>query len=152
MTLVHGKKLRVIKTGRTEKAINDAVREGFWPLVKKVERSPDIGATYAVVQNRNTGEINVVGDCRTFLEPGFDVVIEWTMHYPYNFPEPCAAYLLPKDIEVGERVVLEDVIEDLVGSTWQGNTYRLECCVAVWNGKEFDLEYDPARYPMAVLG
>lgn len=153
MTFARGAKYRVIKTGRTEEAINDAVGEGFWPLVKKVERSPDICTKYAVLQNRNTGKIKVVGDYRCFGEPEFDVVIEWTMYYPYNFPEPYAAYLLPKDIEVWERVVLEDVIEDLIGHTWnQGSCYRLESCLAVWNGTDFDLEYDPVKSPRHVVG
>jgi hypothetical protein len=153
MTFIHAKAYRVIKTARTEKSINDAVREGFWPLVKKVERSPVIQTKFAVYQNRNTGEIEVVGDYRCRREPEFDVVIDWTKYYPYSFPGPYAAYLIPKDVEVGERVLLEDVIEDLIGSRWnQGSCYRLKTCFAVWNGNDFDLEYDPESSPRHFIG
>ncbi|MGB8853224.1 MAG: hypothetical protein WCC69_06635 [Pirellulales bacterium] len=40
--------LRVIKTARTSETINEAARAGFFPLVKPVSPSPEIGSKYAV--------------------------------------------------------------------------------------------------------
>ncbi len=51
-------------------------------------------------------------------------------------------YLVPVDIKVGERVVLEDLIEDYIGSYINDIPYRLKQCEAVWNGKDFDIDYD----------
>ena len=56
--------LRVIKTARDEESINEAARNGFFPLVKKVIPSPEIRSKYSVLQNRKTGEIKVIGDYR----------------------------------------------------------------------------------------
>jgi hypothetical protein len=162
--------LRTIKTARTEKAINEAAEQGFRPLVKPVVPSPDIKSKYAVIQNKETGKITVVHDYRQadipLIEPitpellgrntgdvDSNVVISWTYFYPYNFKSPFAAYLVPPDLQVGETVMLEDLIEDIVGSTWnQGDTYRLKSCKAVWDGKEFILQHNPDKAIRTIVG
>lgn len=146
--------LRVIKTARDEASINDAARRGFRPLVKPVEPSSLIRSKYAVIQNRVTGAIQVIGDYRCLGTAGDEeVVIDFTFYYPHLFPSPFAAYLIPRDLQVGERVYLEDLIEDVVGGSWnQGDTYRLASCVAVWNGKDFELEFDPERDQDVMIG
>lgn len=135
--------LRVIKTARTSETINEAARAGFFPLVKPVSPSPEIRSKYAVIQNRKTGEIKVIGDYRASgCMEDEEFVIDFTLYYPHSFPSPFAAYLVPPDIKVGERVFLEDLIEDVVGSAWnQGDTYRLKSCIAAWDGKDFTLEH-----------
>ena len=142
--------LRVIQTARTEKDINLAARNGFFPLVKKVSPSAEICSKYAVFQNPESGEISVVGDFRAC---GFDApVIDFTFYYPHNFPSPFAAYLIPLDLEVGEQVILEDLIEDLVGNRWnQGDVYRLRSCKAEWNGKDFIIHHDESNN-VSVMG
>jgi hypothetical protein len=56
-------------------------------------------------------------------------------------------------LKIGERVLLEDLIEDLVGIEWnQGDTYRLERCEAIWNGSDFELQYDPDTSRHVVIG
>jgi len=139
------RELRIIKTGRSESAINKAAKKGFFPLIKKVEPSEEIRSKYAVLQNNKTGQIEVIGDLRDELDHGeYKQIIAFTDYYPYHFKSPFAAYLIPKDINVGERVYLEDLIEDYIGTSWnQGDTYRLEGCEAIWNGKEFEIQYDP---------
>jgi len=43
-------------------------------------------------------------------------------------------------LKVGEKVFIEDLIEDILGSTWnQGDCYRLASSEAVWNGKTFQV-------------
>jgi hypothetical protein len=178
-------KLRIIKTARSEQAINEAVEQGYWPLVKPVIPSPDIKVKFAVKQNRTTGRVTVVHDFRdsdidsplkpvndfvkpaqqdleeplsdfpqlNFIDPNMQhvTVIGWTYYYPYHFDNPFAAYLIPSGLLVGEVVMLEDLIEDLVGNEWnQGDTYRLASCEAAWDGKEFILRYDPDVRAMVV--
>ncbi len=141
-------RLRVIKTARDEKSINQAVAEGFFPLLKQVVPSSKIRSKYAVLQNPETGAIQVTGDLRARnREPGYETVIDFTFFYPHSFPSPFAAYLIPSDLKVSERVFLEDLIEDLVGSSWnQGDSYRLQSCQAIWNGKDFDIQHKPIQY------
>ena len=140
--------LRVIKTARDKDSINKAAKSGLKPLVKKVEPSDKIRSKYSVVQNKKTGEIEIVGDFRGGFYSDdnneFETVIDWTFYYPHSFKSPFAAYLIPKDIEIGERVFIEDLIEDYIGASWnQGDTYRLESCGAIWNGTDLEIQYNP---------
>lgn len=172
---------RIIKTARNEQAINEAVEQGYWPLVKPVISSPDIKVKFAVSQNKTTGKITVANDYRdpimfrpvepvgemsqqkqeklgssilSFLK-GKDpaprvneeaTAIDWTYYYPYHFESPFAAYLVPKDLQIGETVFLEDLIEDVIGGSWnQGDKRRLTSCKAVWDGKEFVLQHYPSE-------
>jgi hypothetical protein len=142
------KGLRVIKTARDKESINKATKTGFTPLIKKVEPSEKIRSKYSVVQNKKTGEIEIVVDYREGRPSGenseFETVIDWTFYYPHNFTSPFAAYLIPKDIKIGERVLIEDLIEDYIGASWtQGDTYRLTSCEALWNGSDLEIQYDP---------
>lgn len=162
------KELRVIKTARNEKAINKAVEQGYWPLVKPVIPSPDIKVKFAVKQDKTTGKIKVVHDYRLAdipiikplkprssevekIDPDPEVAIGWTYYYPYQFENPYAAYLVPSDLKVGESVFLEDLIEDIESGKWnQGDTYRLQSCEAMWDGKEFVLSLP--KFEQVILG
>jgi hypothetical protein len=152
--------LRIIKTARDIETINEAARNGYRPLIKKVVPSKKIRSKYSVIQNKYTGEIRVSTDFRRGFPKLISLftsdsdefvsdeitVIDWTYYYPYNHKCPFAAYLIPKDIVKGERVFLEDLIEDYVGAKWnQGDTFRLESCEAVWNGRDFEIMYDPKK-------
>jgi hypothetical protein len=147
--------LRVIKTARDEESINEAARNGFKPLMKKIIPSDEIRSKYAVFQHKETGEIEVIGDYRGGLRNHNDYakVIDWTFYYPYSFTSPFAAYLIPQDIQVGERIFLEDLIEDYVGLAWnQGNASRLKSCDAIWNGSDLEIQYDPTIHRRQVVG
>lgn len=124
------------------------------PLVKPVTPSSEIRNKFCVMQNRVTGEIAVSGDYRSaWSSDSWSTVIDFTYYYPYSFPSPFAAYLVPRDLAVGEHVFLEDLIEDVVGRRWnQGDTYRLQACVAIWNGSDFELCYDTDTDAQYVLG
>jgi hypothetical protein len=130
----------VIKTARSEEAINLAAKQGFYPLVKRVVQSDDIKSKFAIVQHEKSGEIKVLGDYRDTDYEGYKLVIDFTWYYPYHFKSPFAAYLIPKDLKKGERVFLEDLIEDYVSWCWnQGDVHRLESSEAIWNGKDFEI-------------
>jgi len=137
--------LPVIKTARDLEAINTAVSEGFIPIIRKVERSAEINSKYALVRNTRTGAFEMIGDYRAELDDMTDreKVIDWTSYYPYHFEYPFAAYLVPSDLSAGTRVLLEDLIEDLIGATWnQGDVYRLSSCEAIWDGQDIVIQYD----------
>ena len=149
--------LIVIKTARNKESINEAAKAGYKLIIKKVEPSSQIRSKYSVVQNINTGEIEVLGDLRVRLDydndPNFETIIDWTLYYPYNFESPFAAYLIPPDLEKGESVLVEDLIEDIVGSVWnQGDAYRLESCEAIWNGEDLIIQNNPEQGPWVMKG
>lgn len=149
------KNLRVIKTARTEKEINDAVKEGYFPLLKKVERDEKIYSRLSVYQNRVTGEIVTFSDLRFLYRneeklKDYDEIFSFH-YYPYNFPNPYAAYLIPKDIAEGEKVYLDDVIEDFIGSSHWG-AYRLDKHEAVWNGKDIEVSFNEETDTLHFIG
>ena len=133
--------LRRIATARTKEQLREAVGTGLRPLVLPVVPNPELRTKFSVIQNRRTGEVVSLGDYRAGPHgPDWEVVIPWNFRYPYSWPLPYAAYLIPPDLAVGEEVVLADLIEDVVGAAWnQGDRYRLESCRARWTGTGFEL-------------
>jgi hypothetical protein len=54
-------------------------------------------------------------------------VVPFTDYYPYYREKPIAAYLIPRQLADGSKLLIEDPIEDVVGATWnQGNAYRAD--------------------------
>lgn len=147
--------LRVIHTGRDIESINKAAKNGYWPLIKKIEPSDAIQSKYAVLQHKRTGRIYEISDFRSshYDVNHYELVIDFTFYYPYQFLLPYAAYLIPNDLKKGERIFLKDLIEDYIGATWnQGDTYRLESCEAIWNGKDFEIQYNPTLNRQDFIG
>jgi hypothetical protein len=139
--------LRVIQTARTKEAINQAAKAGFWPLVKPVIPSAKIKRKFSVRQNKESGEIEVISDFRagSIRADGskLETVIGFKFYYPHHFESPYAAYLIPPDLQAGEKVFLEDLIEDLVGGKWnQGDTFRLRACEAIWDGSDLIIQFE----------
>lgn len=146
--------LRIIKTARDQFNINNAAKTGLKPLIKKVEPSDKIRSKFSVIQHEISGEIKIISDFRadTFSDD-YKKVIDWTSYYPHSFKSPFAAYLIPKDIKIGERVFIEDLIEDYVGASWnQGDTYRLDSCEAIWNGTDLEIQYNHKAHRSDFVG
>lgn len=149
--------LRVIETARNVEAINKAIKEGFTALIRKVTPSPDIIVKYAILQHKETKEIKDITDIRDIAYYNktdmYELIVDWAYYYPYHFTNPYAAYLIPKDIQVGERVFLRDLIEDYVGSFWnQSDKYRLKSCEAIWNVTDVEIQYDQKKDVSIFMG
>jgi hypothetical protein len=134
------KGLRVIKTARTLEAINQRVRDGYLPLIQKVSPGSRIKVSILLKRDKETGNYKVEHNgwgrsisIKRQCSPG-ERVYEY---YPYTFPSPFAAYLVPQDIELGEKVVLEDLIEDCMGRRYKSDQYRREDAEATWDGEKF---------------
>jgi len=135
--------LRMIKTLRGKEEIEDAINSGQKVLKQKVEPLENIRVTDLHIKDKKTGEI-IIEPYSFHALPDDDSkykIVKEVTYYPYRFP-PTAAYLLPDDIEVGERVILEDLIEDIVGASHSCGTYRLDSVEAVWNGEKFEVDCD----------
>lgn len=145
--------LRHIKTARSVEEMNDAAKRGFRPILRQVVQNPEIRARFQVIQNHSTGEVRHLGDYRSRFDAAeWGVVIPWTDYYPYSWKVPFAAYLIPADIAAGDVVMLDDVIEDVIGLRWnQGSNFRLESCKARWTGSDLELIL-PDEGPRQVIG
>lgn len=145
--------MRIIKTARDLQAMNEAARSGLKPLLVKVTPSKEIHSKLFVFQNINTGEIKEIKDFRDMPPEGFVPALSFGAYYPYKFPAPYAAYLLPQDLEKNEWVFIEDLIEDMVGAKWnQGDVYRLDSVEAKWNGEYFETDYTPETNSHTYIG
>lgn len=124
--------LPVIKTVRSIEDINRAVGLGYWPDVRLVEYDTyELRSKFAIGQDRETGKIDVSGDYRSGFNPDVSNESKWVeiipfhSYYQYYQENPIAAYLIPRDMQDGTRVLVEDPIEDIVGWRWnQGNSQR----------------------------
>jgi hypothetical protein len=128
---------------------------GYFPLIKPVFPSDEIRRKIKIVQNKKTGIISLLRDYRANLAEGgeHNTVMDWTYYYPYNFRSPFAAYLIPKDLKIGERVFIKDLIQDFPGLSWnQGDTFRLKSCEAKWNGEDLIIDFDPDVSTTRVVG
>jgi hypothetical protein len=132
----------VIQTARTEEEINEGIARGYRPLIRDVIPSDEIKVVYALERDPKTGEYTLLKDASVQQDPKREMerVLDGECYYPYQFPMPFAAYLIPMDIEEGERVMLEDIIEDIPAERCGESTYRLECAEAVWNGSDFEID------------
>ena len=138
--------LRIIRTARSKWAINIAIKRGFVPIIKKVEPSKKIHSKFAVIRNKISGKIDVIRDFRESGRQDCEIVLDWTSYYPHYFISPFAAYLIPNDIQIGERVYIDDLIEDVVGGSWnQGDTFRLTSSEAVWDGTGLLIEFEKPK-------
>ena len=133
------KALRTIQTLRTKKEIKDAIRSGKNVLKQKVKPSKKIRVTYALIFDRKRWRFETTPYTYDALETEGRILTTFR-RYPYTFPSKVAAYLLPNDLEVGERVILEDLIEDIVGASHSEGTYRLDSTEAIWNGEKFEVD------------
>jgi hypothetical protein len=148
--------LRIIETARNKDSINEAAKNGFRLIIKKVEASSLIRSKYSVVQHKKTREIEVIKEFQDRLDfdanPDYKTIIDWTFYYPYNFESPYAAYLIPPDVKKGQRVMVEDVIEDIVEYiSAEGIGHRLQKCEAIWNGKDLILQLEKDDYRDVVI-
>ena len=136
--------LRVIRTIRGETTINAAKEMGLKLIELRAEVSDEFKVKYKKVKDKLTGKIVTLGDFREdhyFRKSRYKTIVDWTSRNPSKFFSPYAAYIVPKDLKSGERVLINDVITNHVSGRWnQGDVYRLSKSEAIWTGRYFDID------------
>lgn len=120
----------VIKTARTINDINRAASMGYMVDIRRVlHDTKKLYSIMSVGQDPETGRIEASGDlryafgnsdCSRLGNSRYKEVFPFFHYYPYFQPDPIAAYLIPNDTPDGTQVMIEDPIEDFVGSTHHG--------------------------------
>lgn len=148
-----------IRTVRNIQDIQRALQMGFWPDVRPVVYDTEkISSKLAVTQNTKTGEVRMhtAYDCRVgvLCESNDDFIIEPTSYYQYQQQSPIAAYLIPNDVLDGQLIYITDPIEDIVGSTYQCHSEKIDYVEGEVRNKKIILDLDSAmRYkPFDLLG
>lgn len=152
---------RVIHTARSIVAMKNGIALGCSPYFVSNAPSGSVWQKRAVVFDKEHRKVFVAGDYRAFIpfnqeeldkEFGKGKGIALRMDFHKN-TSPFAAYLIPDDIQVGESVFVEDVIEDYVASSWsQGDTGRLTSCLATWDGEKLVLEVPSKKEVVEIMG
>ena len=110
----------------------------------KAEVSDEFKVKYKKVKDKFTGKIITLGDFREdhyFLKSRYKTLVNWTSRNPSKFFSPFAAYIVPKDLKSGERVLINDLITNHVSGRWnQGDVYRLSKSEAIWTDRYFDID------------
>jgi len=146
--------LRIIETARSfyKIDINNFIDDGYTVLVKKLEPLPSLFNRVHIFQHKQTKNIKILGtDGREWIKfnRSEHELLEEIRYYPYKFEHPYAAYLIPPDIQLNEKVFVADLIEDYIGIRHWGN-HRLQSCEAIWNGKELEILYSEYEMPDVV--
>ena len=136
--------LRVIRTIRGARAIKAAKEMGLKLIELRAEVSDQFKVKYKKMKDKLTGKIVTLGDFREdhyFRKSRYKTLVDWTSKNPSKFFSPFAAYIIPKDLKSGERVLINDVITNHVSGSWnQGDVYRLSKSEATWNGRGFVID------------
>ena len=136
--------LRIIRTIRGETAITTAKEMGLKLIELRAEVSDEFKVKYKNVKDKLTGKIITLGDFREdhyFRKSRYKTLVNWTSRNPSKFFSPFAAYIVPKDLKSGERVLINDVITNHVSGRWnQGDVYRLSKSEAIWTGRYFYID------------
>ncbi|OGB69017.1 MAG: hypothetical protein A2496_17450 [Burkholderiales bacterium RIFOXYC12_FULL_60_6] len=158
---------KVIQTLRSLESMALAQKNGFLILIKDVGIPHTFGDNkFEIYKKKETGELwwacdyrtslfdkaledNIfkdkeIDDPRSYMEENWEIIKNW-FYSRRDQPFPIAAYAIPKDLTVGTRVFLSDVIEEVKYVYWnQGNAKRILSIAATWNGQDFEID-QPAR-------
>lgn len=140
---------RAIRTVRSYEAMQDAVARGFRLQFKPVEIDDEIGVSISLYRHRATGAVHLrslqfrpLPFAEDFGRGGS--MDDWefigSAKCRPDAAFPFAAYLIPPDLKRGERVFVEDLIEDVGERTAGTRTDRLLSSFAKWDGQELCLE------------
>lgn len=141
--------LPVVTTLRNLPSMEFAAKSGFRLAFRDVGPESSFGDwKFILYQNKRTGHLWWAGDYRQGFPPleenesptDYRVVRDW-IDVRTDRPFPLGAYAVSADISIGQRVYINDVLEDVPITWWnQGNAHRLTCCVAVWDGNDLTLD------------
>lgn len=142
-------KTRAIRTARSYEAMQDAVARGFRLQFKPVEMDVEIGVDVSLYRHRVTGAVHLRSlqfrplPLDEEFGPGSSETDWEHIESAKCRPDavfPFAAYLIPPDLKAGERVFVEDLIEDVGERTAGTRTDRLLSSFAKWDGRDLCLE------------
>lgn len=137
--------LPIIITLRNLPAMKSAQQKGFRLIFRDTGEDTSNGEEkYILYQNKHTGALWWSSDYRRSApEPeALHAENDWGIVRDWFFARsdrqfPLAAYAIPKNIAAGERVFIEDLIEDSFSETWnQGNSERRKSSGATWTGED----------------
>ena len=145
----HG--LKELETTYDVRRLNKAKEEGLSFTIVPINRNPELELRSLLLKNRETGEFEAVpsrafhAQYTRFLEYPED---EWELvHEVVGYgrtrdqSQNWGAYIIPKDLEVGEKVYIPDLIQDIVATSHWYNVWPAGDAIATWDGQHFKIDH-----------
>lgn len=152
--------LRAVKTVYNLTKLNDAIKSGAKFEVHLLKNSPKLFTTQMLLRNIVTGEIVEVPS-RAHATRMFGVTLypeaEWELLHQFKRyarerknTVVWGAYIIPRDVVVGERLQISDPLVDIFLQDFWGEKICAEEIVAVWDGERLILDLEGLNYHVLI--
>ena len=153
--------MRAVKTVYTLTKLNKAIKAGGKYEVHLLKNSPKLFITQLLLRNTATGEIVEVpsrSHATRQLGMTFYPEAEWELLHQFKRyarerknTVVWGAYIIPKDVAVGERLQISDPLEDIfLQEFWDTKIYAFQI-EATWDGERLVLDRESLSH-FAVVG
>jgi hypothetical protein len=159
MELGNENELRVIKTVYEADLLNEFISGGRTYIIRDIKRTQKLYSERLLLRNYDTGMFEEVpareffvqyGTRMSFPENQWELVRDYKIYFrDRKNPHPWAAYILPENVKIGERLYIDDIIEDILMEKFWNSKYAASDGECVWNGS--DIEIDMSLYDRVFL-
>ena len=148
--------MRVVKTVYSLTKLNKAIKSGAKYEVHLLKNSPKLFTTQLLLRNIATGEIVEVPNLsHATRQLGMTIYAEAEWELLHQFKRYArerkntvvwGAYIIPKDVAVGEQLLITDLLEDiLIQEFWDWKIFAEEI-TATWDGERLVLDRKSLHY------
>jgi hypothetical protein len=143
--------LLAIETTYDPKRLKTAQEEGLNCLIIPVVKNPSLELRSLLLKNRWTKEIVSVPSREYYVQSQIYKysIFKWklvreetgygrTRDHTQNW----GAYIIPKDLEVGEKVYISDLIQDIVATSFWYTVWPAGDAIATWDGEKLIIDQD----------
>ena len=135
-------------------SLQNAVTLDSIVVPRLIELNENLWSSELIFQNQETGEIqsapSVKGNFQQrfwdYSDSDWSLVLSTTNYAkPASLRRRWGVYVLRKDVEVGERIYLPELIEDVrVCESWHSKVYAADG-IATWDGSDLHLDPEPFK-------
>lgn len=147
----NSKNLPVVKSCFDTRTLNMAIEAGHQTCVVKVVSNPRLKLSGLLLRNKSTGQFEVVSSRQ--MPAQYARVIEYSYEdwetveelsgYARNRKANSGwgAYILPLGVQPGDRVYIEDLIEDVFASGFWRSVGAAADAEAIWTGRNLEIDH-----------
>lgn len=151
----NSKNLPVVKSCFDTRSLNMAIEAGHQTCIVQVEINPKLKLSGLLLKNKATGVFEVVSSRN--MQAQYTRTIEYTYEEWQTVAEVSGyarnrratsgwgAYIIPIGVQVGERVYIEDLIEDVVASGFWHSVGAAADAEAIWTGQALEIDHSVYR-------
>lgn len=129
--------------------LNNAVTTDTIAIFRKTELNPELWVEGSILKDRKTGEFVDVPSRHFWTRQGPrdypEIEWEWmapsrTYRREVSLHRSWGAYVVPNNLNIGDRIFLPELIEDVYAHEFWGDPFPADDGVGVWNGSDLELD------------